>query len=332
VTQSYSLDTTWRTVLKDLGVVPANVLRRAGLPDDLLQQPSARLPPEDYYRLWDSIEAESADPLFAIRLCQVVRSESFSPPLFAALCSPNLLVAAQRIARYKALIAPMRFNVTEARDVVTVELKWLDAPLTPPVSLVLTELLFCVSLARIGTREPVRPVEVTTSVLPSPVAPYEAFLGARIQRGTKHRVAFTTADATRPFLTSNEPLWAAFEPELRLRLADLDSAVTTSKRVRAALHEALPSGLVAMEAIARKLAMSKRSLQRKIEVEGTSYQQILKETREALARHYLAKTTLPPAEISLLLGFDEPNSFYRAFRKWTGTTPDSVRTKLTVRA
>jgi len=91
-------------------------------------------------------------------------------------------------------------------------------------------------------------------------------------------------------------------------------------------------GLVAMEAVARKLAMSKRSLQRKIEVEGTSYQQILKETREALARHSLEKTTLPPAEISLLLGFDEPNSFYRAFRKWTGTTPDSVRTKPTARA
>ncbi len=62
--QSYALDTTWRTLLKDLGVVPANVLRRAGLTDDLLQQPSVRLAPEDYYRLWDSIEAETGDPLF----------------------------------------------------------------------------------------------------------------------------------------------------------------------------------------------------------------------------------------------------------------------------
>ena len=80
-----------------------------------------------------------------------------------------------------------------------------------------------------------------------------------------------------------------------------------------------------MEDVARKLVLSKRTLQRRIEAEGTSYQRILKETREALARHYLQKTELPAAEISFLLGFDEPNSFYRAFRTWSGTTPESVR-------
>lgn len=323
--RSYALDTTWRTLLKDLGVAPANVLRRAGLADDLFQQPSVRLDPADYYRLWDSVEAETGDPLFPIRLCQAVRSESFSPLMFAVLCSPDLLAAARRIAQYKALVAPIRFDVTEARGAVTLELTWLDAPLLPPASLVMAELLFAATLARIGTREPVRPVEVTTTVLPSPVAPYEQFLGARLQRGTGHRIAFAIADATRPFLTSNEPLWAAFEPELRQRLADLDASVTTAKRVQAALLEGLPSGLVSMEAIAKKLGLSKRTLQRRIEAEGTSYQQLLQDTRESLARHYLEHTALPTAEISFLLGFDEPNSFYRAFRTWTGTTPDAVR-------
>ncbi|MDF7814892.1 AraC family transcriptional regulator [Hymenobacter sp. YC55] len=324
-THSYALDTTWRTLLKDLDVVPANVLRRAGLPDDLLQQPTARLASEAYYRLWNGIEAEMGDALLPIRVCEAVRSESFSPPLFAALCSPNLLVAAQRIARYKTLVAPLRFDVTAGRDLLTMELIWLDAPLLPPESLVVMELLFCVTLARLGTRELVRPVEVTTPVLPSPLAPYEAFLGAPLRRGAKHRVLFTAADARRPFLTSNEPLWAAFEPELRQRLADLDAAVTTSKRVRAALLEGLPSGLVTLEAMAQKLALSKRTLQRRIEAEGTNYQQLLQETRAALAQHYLEKTALPAAEISFLLGFDEPNSFYRAYRTWTGTTPDSGR-------
>lgn len=101
--------------------------------------------------------------------------------------------------------------------------------------------------------------------------------------------------------------------------------MTTAKRVRAALLEGLPSGLATMEDVARKLALSKRTLQRRIEAEGTSYQQILKETRQALAQHYLENTALPAAEISFLLGFDEPNSFYRAFRTWTGRTPESVR-------
>ena len=322
---TWALETTWRALLKDLGVVPANVLRRAGLADDLLQQPALRLPSEDYYRLWRSIEAETGDPLFPIRLCEAIRSESFSPPLFAALCSPNLLIAAQRIARYKRLVAPLRFEVTESRDAVSIELEWLDAPLAPPASLATMELLFCLTLARMGTREQVSPIEVETTFLPEPLPPYEAFLGSRIRASAKHQITFARTDAIRPFLTSNEALWTAFEPDLRQRLADLDGAVTTAKRVRAALLEGLPSGQVSMEAIGGKLALSKRTLQRRIEAEGTTYQQILKATREELARHYLERTALPVAEIAFLLGFDEPNSFYRAFRTWTGATPDTIR-------
>jgi AraC-like DNA-binding protein len=320
----YALDTTWRTLLRDIGVAPANVLRRAGLPDDLLQQPSVRLPSEEYYRLWAGLEAEVADALLPLRICQAVRAESFSPPLFAALCSPNLLAAARRIGQYKRLVAPIRFDVAETATEVTIGFTWLDA-LPPPASLVLMELLFCVVLARMGTRENINPIAITTSHPPSPIEPFEAFSGARFRRGGTHGVTFARRDATRPFLTSNDALWAAFEPDLRHRLATLEAPVTTARRVRAALLEGLPSGLTTMDAIAGKLALSKRTLQRRIEAEGSNFQKILNEVRLALARHYLAKTAMPAAEIAFLLGFDEPNSFYRAFRSWTGETPDAVR-------
>jgi AraC-like DNA-binding protein len=323
-THTYALDSTWRALLKDLGVLPADVLRRAGLAEDLFEHPSARLGSEDYYRLWNSIEDETKDAAFPVRLCRAVRAESFSPPLFAALCSPNFLVAARRISQYKKLVAPFRFDVIETRDTVAVELTWTTEP-PPPPSLVLMELLFCVTLVRLGTREPVGPVEVTTTVMPDMPAPYEDFLSTRLHEGRGNRVEFSSADAALPFLTSNEPLWAAFEPELRRRLADLDAAVTTAERVRAALLEGLPSGQASMASIARKLALSTRTLQRRIEAEGTTYQQVLDETRTDLARHYLQNTALSVAEIAFLLGFSEPNSFYRAFRAWTGTTPDAVR-------
>lgn len=322
---SYALDTTWRTLLRDMGVQPADVLRRARLPDDLLLQPTVRLPAADYYRLWTAIEAELPGEPIGIRLCKSVRTESFSPPLFAALCSPNLVVAAQRIAQYKRLIGPIRMDVTRGRGTVTLEMAWLDGPEQPPVSFVVMEMLFCVALARMGTREAIHPLRVTTTVLPAPLAPYEAFLGTPLQRGKAHAVTFSTSDAERPFLTSNEPMWNAFEPQLRQRLADLAVSATTVERVRAALLEALPSGLVSADDIAARLAVGKRTLQRRIEAEGSSFLGILNATREELARHYLSKTRLPPAEISFLLGFSEPNSFFRAFKGWTGSTPETVR-------
>jgi AraC-like DNA-binding protein len=322
---TYALDGAWRPILKDLGVSAADVLRRAGLPDDLLIRQDARLSPAEFHRFWEALDRAVDDPLFPLRLCQAIRSESFSPPLFAALCSPDFVVAAERIATYKALMAPMRLDVQVGRDQLSLELHWLDTDLPPPPSLVITELLFFVSLARTGTRERLCPLRVETSVA-VPVAPaYREFLGIAITRGRHHRVSFRLQDARRPFLTSNEGMWAAFEPELRTRLAQLDATVTLAARVRAVLLEALPSGQLAMVLVARKLAMSKRTLQRQLEAEGTTYMQLLQQTRESLARHYLHRTTLPATEISFLLGFEEPNSFYRAFREWTGSTPDHVR-------
>ncbi|MFN5153087.1 MAG: helix-turn-helix domain-containing protein [Gemmatimonadota bacterium] len=326
---TYALDATWRPLLKDLGLSSANVLRRAGLPDDLLTQPSVRLASADFYRFWEGMQAESGDPLFPLLLCQTIRGESFSPPLFAALCSPNLLVAARRIAHYKTIVAPMRLDVVEDGDTITLALRWFESDPNPPLSLVITELLFFVTLARLGTRERIVPLQVRTTELPTPRAAFDAFLGVRMQQGSAHHLVFRRVDALRPFLTSNEGVWAAFEPELRLRLAELGTTTRMDQRVRAALLEALPSGLVTMDAVASKLAVSRRTLQRRLANEGTSFVDLVRATRESLARHYLQRTDLPVSEIAFLLGFSEPRSFYRAFREWTGRSPDQVRRQRT---
>jgi AraC-like DNA-binding protein len=66
-------------------------------------------------------------------------------------------------------------------------------------------------------------------------------------------------------------------------------------------------------------------LQRRLNEAGESFQSILSATREALARHYLKRPELSATEISFLLGYDDPSSFFRAFTAWTGTTPEQLR-------
>jgi len=323
--RTYALDSTWRPILKDIGVSSANVLRRAQLPEDLLCHESVRLNAADFYRFWDGIEKELGDPLFPLRLCQAIKTESFSPAVFAALCSPNLWVAAQRISRYKPLVAPMRLDVREHDDTVSITLVWLDQIPKPPTSLVLTELLFFVTLFRTATREHIVPARLLADIGQVPDDAYESYFGTCIRRANVHQIVFKKADALRPFLTSNQGIWATFEPALRARLAELEVSATVTARVQAALLEALPSGIAAMEAVASKLAMSKRTLQRQLEAEETSYLKLLQTTREGLARHYLLNTQIPSAEISFLLGFQESTSFYRAYRNWTGLSPDQIR-------
>ncbi len=219
----------------------------------------------------------------------------------------------------------MRLDVREDANQLTVGLVWSKNGSRPPTSLVLTELLFIVTLARIGTRELIQPQSVTTTAPPTDQVPYVDFLGIRIQKGKRHSVVFSRSDADRSFLTSNEGLWSAFAPELRTRLAQLAASVTIGPRVRSVLLEALPGGGIEMEDVARRVGMSSRSLQRYLETEGLTYTKLLQSTRHALAEHYLMKTDLPVAEISFLLGFEEPNSFFRAFRGWCGQSPVRFR-------
>lgn len=187
------------------------------------------------------------------------------------------------------------------------------------------ELLFWVALARLCTRAPVRPTRYRAPVPPDDPAGYQAYLGVSPEPGPCWSITFSPLDAARPVLTANEGLWSFFEPELRRRLIDLEASASAAERVGSALLELPPTGGTHIESVGRKLGMSKRTLQRRLRAEGTSFQELLASTREALARHDLRHSGLSAGEIGLLIGHDDPNSFYRAFQSWTGTTPESLR-------
>ena len=98
-------------------------------------------------------------------------------------------------------------------------------------------------------------------------------------------------------------MWDSFEAGLKQRLSGLDMETSIAQRVKSALLEMLPGGHSAIEEIARRLAMSKRTLQRHLTGEAASYQKILNDTRKELGQHYLVRSTISPPEISCLLGY-----------------------------
>jgi AraC-like DNA-binding protein len=324
----FVIDPRWRLVLKDIGASENEVLKRAQLPRDLFSQKNATLSAEEYFRLWKGIEGSLNDPSFPLRIGQMISTESFSPPIFASLCSPNLNVAMKRLSRYKQLIGPMTLQVEQGIEATTISLDCLftDKPL--PDSLAATELVFLVRLVRMATREQINPLSVSSSSSWFKRDDYAAYFGVKPSEGKYHQLKFSAQDAIRPFLTESQNMWQFFEPELRKRLTDIEAEASYACRVRSALFELLPSGLSSIEDVAKNLAVSKRTLQRYLSDEKTSFQQELNKTRESLARHYLANSTFSGAEISFLLGFDDPNSFFRAFRSWTGETPEKVRAEI----
>ncbi|WP_421725384.1 AraC family transcriptional regulator ligand-binding domain-containing protein [Bauldia sp.] len=325
VPKKFTLDLGWRVLLKDLGIAPADLLRQADLPGDLLARQAPMLAVDEYFRFCEALGKLLDDPAFPLRIGQAVSVEAFSPPIFAACCSPDLNAALERLSQYKPLIGPLSLDVTVGSQETRAILGGLSGEQQPPPALMATELVFLVHLARLATRERIVPVAVHVKAPLAEADAYADFFGVPVTLGSYDGIAFSAEDARRPFMTASDSLWAVFEPELRARLGDLGIEAGFRDRVRACLNEMLAGGRCTMTDVARRLAVSTRTLQRRLHDEGTSFQQELNSLREELARHYLANSHYSGAEISFLLGYNDPNSFIRAFHTWTGQTPEAAR-------
>lgn len=314
----------WRVVLSDLGLDERTILRRAGLPPTLLQGDGSYISLDEFYALYEAIEAESDDPTLALQAGRVVSIELFDPAIFAAICSPNMNTAARRLGQFKRLVGAFSLDVDVGLDETTVCYRCKRRPDIPRL-LGLSEMVFQVAFARRATRYHVVPRRVTVQHLPTMIEPYTQYFGCAVDEGERCCVVFDAADASRPFLTHNARMWEAFEPNLRQRMADADKSNQISDQVEAALLELLPSGRTQMKDVAKELGIGARTLQRRLAAEDTTWLEVLNRTREQLALHYLGSTTMSPAEVSFLLGFEDPNSLFRAFHRWTGTTPELWR-------
>ena len=321
----FALQMGWKLLILDMGYNPADVLTLARLPGDLFARKEASLSPTEYFNLWRGLEQAAGADELPLKLGQALSVEAFEPALFACLCSPDLNTALQRLAQYKRLVGPLMMDVdiTPQRTLVTLTCYGNTEPI--PRSLSTSELVFFTQLARLATRQRIVPMTALTPELPSDRVPYDAFFGCPLKHSDAIQIAFTAQDATRPFLTENSAMWDAFQPNLQKRLASLDDQANMTDRVRGVLLEVLPAGISSIDAVAQRLAVSKRSLQRHLGDESVSFQDVLSQVRQELAQHYLINSRISPGEISWLLGFQESNSFIRAFRSWTGTTPGAYR-------
>lgn len=322
----YAIHSGFGVGLTALGIEPAHVLRRAGLPADLFAREATTLTPMEFHRFWAALDEEAADPTLPVRIGESLTADAFDVPIFAAACSPNLHVAAKRLSRYKPLIGPIVLDVQTTDRGTRLELSWPDG-LSPPPLLRVVELVWWVAFARLATHHEICPL-LAAAPLDTVDASVEAYLGTSIEHRPQTVLVFSTRDAARPFLTANARMWNHFEPGLRTRLSELQAGSTVDERVHSALLELLPAGNGTINAVAGSLGMSTRTLQRKLKSEGTTFRRRLNGTREMLARHYLGTSRMPVAEISFLLGYEDPNSFFRAFHGWTGSSPERMRTSL----
>ena len=320
------LERGWGLLLVNLGIQPENLLERVKLPIDLLKKDPVRVSIQGYFSLWESLTEEAQDPELPLRMGELLKELMFSPVFFAALSCQNLDEALKRISQFKRVTTQLQMDVETKEQSVSVSLTWNTRERAPPPMLVMTELLTLLHIARIGTGINLKPREVIYPYPFSTTAAYEVFFGTPIKLlGSKASITFSSEDTKQTFNAIKESLWSKFEPELQLQPEQFETDKRVSERVRLILIECLPAGEASIDDVAKRLNTSRRTLQRQLKSEGSIFRSILQNVREHFANHYLVKTSISYAEIALLLGFHEPSSFFRAFRSWRNTTPESVR-------
>ncbi|MCK8495238.1 AraC family transcriptional regulator [Spirosoma sp. RP8] len=164
-------------------------------------------------------------------------------------------------------------------------------------------------------------------VLPYPtaeLAEYERVLRCQlIEKADQYVLAFDDRYQNEPILTANYELQSVLLQQASAMSETLADRQPLKERIYTYLLANAYLGIPTLEGIAANFNTSARSLQRKLQEEGVTYQQLADSIRKSLAVHYLESGKYLIKEVSYILGYSELSAFTRAFKRWTGTTPVS---------
>ena len=156
----------------------------------------------------------------------------------------------------------------------------------------------------------------------------ERHFGCRVRfKAARNALVFRSSDLDRPFVTHNEELVTLIGTQLDSEVKAQNTSNTVSEQVKQTLRRSLAGKRPTLQDVAQELGMGARTLQRRLTDAGITFQQLVGETRRELAHHYLKQSTVELNEAAFLLGFEDANSFFRAFQVWEGTSPTEWRSR-----
>ena len=326
--EKYNIYNTLNQICASQNIDTKRVLRAADMSEHRLQDAYDQVTEPEFFALWEALVRESHDPAFPIKLAHIYAHGPFTTTLFAFSCSATVARGLHRQAIFKPLMGPISYKITESDDYFNVFIKPVTSPGNIPSSLAIFEMVFMTECCRVCTTKHVVPLaaKVPDSTTSFPDA--EAYFGMAIGSAPEPQIIFARSDAELPLISKNDQVWQIFEPELRRQLEQQKSETRLSVRVRDLLIEMLSAGDSSIEAVCERINMSPRTLQRRLKSEGSSFKEILNETRLDLAIRYMKMADITNEEISFLLGFSDSASFYRAINKWSGKTPNDLRNEI----
>jgi len=141
----------------------------------------------------------------------------------------------------------------------------------------------------------------------------------------RNKLVFRSEDVAQLFLTHNPDLLELVAPQLEAELKQQLADKSLQELVKGTLKKFLAGQRPRLEEVARELRISARTLQRRLLAQRLTFQNLVEEARREMAQHYLLQSSLELNETAYLLGYEDPNSFIRAFHQWEGASPGEWR-------
>ena len=230
----FRVSSTLPRKLKDLGLSPDTVLRRAGLPIGLFKLDRILVSTEQFFALHRGIAEASNDPAIGLKLGTEERVERYDPVKLAALSARSFRDAVERSSRYKQLTCPEEIRLVERGNECAVQFVWLLAHEQEPPLLVDVCFAWIVALGQRGTGRPIRPKRVDFQRAPMHREMYEAHFRCPVKfKATQNALIFSKSDIELPFVTYNADLLATVAPQLEAELnraTRAEESKGTSKR------------------------------------------------------------------------------------------------------
>jgi len=307
------------------------LLARVDLKPNDLDDPDARISLVSVAELLENVAGQIGNDAFGLELAQKYPAGSAGILGYAVLNAPTVREMLQDIARYTRIVTPQQRSEFTERD-GRAEITWefpdaLDGT-GDQYKAIITSML--VRRVRRAAGDDWRPLQAVLSIdLPDAVEAYRAVFGEDLRFGAaRSRVVISqdTLDLEMP--DSDRRLHKLIRELGEYRLNEIEAKSDIVDRTQDQIIELLSKGPVSLEQVARSLGQSARSLQRRLQEEGTSFQNVMEKTRRLLARHYLRTRKHTLTEIAYLLGFSEQSAFTRACKRWFNATPVEMRNRL----
>jgi len=302
-------------------------LRSLGIEPETVRSPDAYLPVETYLRIQDAAAEYVHDPYFGLHMGEFAQPGSWSILGYLMMNCKTLGEAFEKTGRYQRIIGNL-ITVRAEPGPGKVRLIYFTPPHAPQMSRHCFEATFSssVHLARTLSGLPLNPLEVTF-IYPEPEsrAEYERIFHCPVRFGQRdNSMTLDPSLGNLPVRMANPALLAHFEQYAQDFLSKMESHDATTQAVTRIILARLDDPSLSIEKVAREMAVSVRTLQKRLEAEGVVFSDLLRDIRRRLAEKYL-RENYSVEQITYLLGFSEPSVFRKSFKKWLGVTPKEYR-------